>query len=292
MEFRPIPDALQRTQALEAGDVDLIQTVNALDTSRLRADYQVVTDYDSEQTYAVLSASKPPFNNVHARRALAFATDRAALVQSISGNEDVGMDTSPFEESSKWGGLAPEDTGYPLYDPAKAQEELALYKLGMATTEQLQIMQTLSEQWKQVGIEAELDTVKAEELIGVLVGGTAQAIMSRGYGYPDPDQEYVFWGKEFASGSIIINFGQWYDDTTQAALELGRQTSDLDLRKQAYDSLVQERNANAADLWLFNTPWALIGDKNIRGLNWFRTLGFGTFTAKPWITSLWLDPAA
>ncbi len=307
MEFRPIPDALQRSQALEAGDVDLILTTRATDVAKLRADYQVVTDYDSEQSFVMTQTRKAPFDNVHARRALAFATDRITIAELAGGGEELHVDTSAFEETSVWGGLAPDQTGYPLYDPAKAQEEIARYKAdmdaagtpvesiaftltGLANTEDLLIMQALAEQWAAVGIKADIDTIKQEQLIGLLIGTDFQAAYYRNYAYPDPDSNYVFWSAENADGDIVINFSQYFDDITEAALDQGRTSQDFEVRKRAYTSLIEQRNKQAIDIWLFNTPYALIGNDNIRGLNWFRAIGFGNFLPKPYITGLWIAP--
>ncbi len=302
MEFRPIPDSLQRSQALESGDVDLILTTRASDVANLRADFQVVTDYDSEQSFVMLSTTKAPFDDLHARRALAYATDRVSIAQAAGGGEDLHVDTSAFEENSKWGGLKPDETGYPLYDPDAARREVEEFKAatgadelsftltGLANTDDLEIMQTLREQWAEVGIKADIDSIKQEALIGVLVGAKFQAAYYRNYAYPDPDSNYVFWSSENASGDIVINFSQYYDDVTEAALQQGRESQNFDDRKTAYASLIRARNQQAIDIWLFNTPYALIGNENIRGLNWFRAIGFGNFLPKPYLTGLWLAP--
>ncbi len=304
MEFRPITDSLQRMQALQAGDVDVIETTSAANIASLRADYQVVTDYATGQTFVMLSASKAPFDNVHARRALAFATDRQALVDTFGADEPIGLSTSPFEEDSFWGGLAPDETNYPQYDPEQAKVEIEEYKkateatelsftlLGVATTDDLQLMQAIAEQWSEVGITANIETLLQNEVITTLVGGTSQAILYPNYAYPDPDGNYVFWSKTFAEPPIIINFSQFYNQVTQDALDLGRQATDRDFRKQAYDELVKERNANAIDVWLYDTPWAMVADTDVRGLNWFRAIPFAGYIAKPYITGMWIEPGA
>lgn len=302
IEFQPLVDSLQRSQALETGDVDLILTTRARDVANLRSDYQVVTDYNSEQSFVMTSVSKAPFDNVHARRALAYGTDRAAIAELAGGGEVLQADTSPFEESSVWGGLAPENTGYPSYDPARAAAELELYRAdtgqagltftltGLANTDDLEVMQALAEQWRELGITAEISTIKQEPLITLLVGGTSQATYYRNYAYPDPDSNYVFWSRSTAIGPVIINFSQFANDATESALQLGRASQDPAVRQQAYEQLVRERNDQAVDIWLFNTPYALIGNENIRGLNWFRQIGFGNFLPKPYLSGLWLAP--
>ncbi len=308
MEFRPIPDSVQRQQALEAGDVDLILNTRPGITAGLRSNFEVVTDYTSEQNFVQLQTGQAPFDNKHARRALAYATDRVALVEALGAGEDIPVDTSPFEEADVWGGLAPDETNYPLYDPGKAAEELELYLqdmadagtpvdklsfdlLGVASLDDLELMQALSAMWAKAGIETSIESIKKESLVIRQVTGDFQAVVSRNYAWADPDGNYIFWATDFLEGDIKLNFNQFATEKTQAALQLGRESQDPVFRKKAYDELVRERNDNAVDIWLFNTPWAMIGEKNIRGLNAFRNLGIAGYYAKPWVSGLWIDPA-
>jgi peptide/nickel transport system substrate-binding protein len=300
MEFRPIPDAQQRANALQSGDVNLILTNLAVDAARLKEDYQVVPDYNAEKTFVALNTGQPPFDNINARRALALATDRAKIVEQVAAGEPVVSDTSPFSEVSKWGGLAPDQTGYPAYDPEAAREAVAAYTAetgqpltftlsGLPPVEEREVLQSLQAMWREVGIEAQVETIEQTAYIIKLTQGDFQAAYYRNYAYPDPDQNHVFWSADTMGGSLILNFNQYTSETTENALRLGRLSTDFEERAAAYEKLVLDRNQAVVDLWLFNTPYALIGDENIRGLNWFRQLPFGNFMPKPYLTGMWLQ---
>jgi peptide/nickel transport system substrate-binding protein len=306
MEFRPVPDALQRSNALESGDLNLIMSTRASDVARLKSTYQAVTDYESERTFIMLNTRKAPFDNINARKALQLGTDRLAIAETVAEGELLGMDTSPFSEDSKWGGLAPDETGYPAYDQDAARQALEQYKAetgqptlsftfsGLATTEDTDLMQSAVAQWRELGIDAKIDTIEQTSYIAKLVGTDFQAAFFRWYQYPDPDSNYVFWSKETAdpSSAIQLNFTGYSSETTENAVTWGRTAMGIEARKPGYEQLVKDRNAAAVDLWLFNTPYSLIGETNIRGLNWFRTVGFGNFLPKPWIGGLWIDQTA
>jgi peptide/nickel transport system substrate-binding protein len=301
MEFRPIVDHQQRANALASGDVDLIMSTRAVDVRNYKDSSQVVTDFHSEKTFTMLNVSQPPFDNIHARKALAYATNRQAIVDQVSAGEPIASDTSPFSESSKWGGLAPDETGYPAYDPAAATAEIEQYKAdtgqtaltfgitGLATTEDLAVMQTLQEMWRAVGIEASIETIEQTSYIIQLTQGDFQAAYFRNYGYPDPDSQYVFWSEGTAVPPIIINFSQYTSKDHEDALQLGRFAPQFDVRKAAYANVSRERNEQVIDVWLFNTPYSLIGDPDIGGLNSFRVLRFGNFQPKPYIGALWIE---
>jgi peptide/nickel transport system substrate-binding protein len=306
MEFRPIPDALQRANALESGDLNLIMSTRASDVASLRSNYQVVQDNDSEKTFVLLNTTKPPFDNIHARKALALGTDRQAIVDGVSAGETLGMDTSPFSESSVWGGLAPDQTGYPAFDREAARAEVEQYKAdtgqpsltfvftGFPITQDLDIQQSLLAQWREIGIDAKIDTIEQTAFITKLVATDFQSALFRNYAYPDPDSNYVFWSKETAdpNNAIKINFSGYWSQTTENAVTWGRTASAFSARQPGYEQLVIDRNQAAVDIWLFNTPYSLIGETNIRGLNWFRSVGWGNLLPKPYIAGLWIDQSA
>jgi peptide/nickel transport system substrate-binding protein len=269
----------------------------------MKSTYQVVTDYESERTLIMLNTRGAPFDNIHARRALALGTNRQEIADSVSSGEQLGMDTSPFAENSRWGGLAPDETGYPAYDQEAARQEVEAYKAdtgqpslsftfsGLANTDDIGLLQALVAQWEEIGVEARIDTIEQTQYIAKLVGTQFQAAFFRWYQYPDPDSNYVFWSKETADPNqqLQLNFTGYWSQTTENAVTWGRTATSFESRQPGYEQLVLDRNAAAVDLWLFNTPYSLIGDQNIRGLNWFRTIGFGNFLPKPWIGGLWID---
>jgi peptide/nickel transport system substrate-binding protein len=299
IEFRPIVDSQQRANALEAGDVDLILTTRAEDVTALQDRFQVVTDYDSEQTFVQLNTTRPPFDNVHARRALAYGTDRDAIREAAAAGQPLRTDTAPFEEGKFWG-LPPGETGYPDYDPVRAREELAAYTAdtgqptlrfrlsGIANVDDNAIVQQLQAQWAELGIEASVDSVEQASYIVKIAQGDYEAAYWRNYAYPEPDFNYVFWSKKTAEGPVKVNFTGYWSDATEQALLVGRISPNREDRKEAYDALFRERNEQAVDIWLFNTPYALVADKDVRGLNWFRTVAVGTFLPKPWVGGMWL----
>ncbi len=307
IEFKPIVDSVQQANALRTGDVDAILTAAPDQVHSLRYDgYQVVTDYTSENFFAMTNTTKAPFDNIHARRALAFATDRHALLDAVGGGEDIASQPSPFEAGTSWATTEGEAT-YPTFDIEQSKAEVEAYKADMATagtpvdalsleltgianSEETTVEQLLQQQWAAAGIETKISTIAQEALINIVVGGDWDAMLFRNYAYPDPDNNYIFWSEQNATGSIPINFTGFYNDITEASIGLGRRSSDAAFRQQAYSAFVAERNRNAVDIWLYNTPWALVAEPDVRGLNPFRALGMGALTSRPYITGLWVNP--
>jgi hypothetical protein len=66
-------------------------------------------------------------------------------------------------------------------------------------------------------------------------------------------------------------------------------TTDFALRKGANDAVVREANEQAISIWLHDTPYAIITQRVLRGLNNFRLHPFGNFASKPWWGDIWLQ---
>ncbi len=298
MEFRPLPDEQQRVSALRSGDIQLLFTSSAKNIADAGTGFTRVTDFNSEKTFVQLNTSAPPLDNQHLRKALALATDRAAIAELISPDEELPADTSPFSQTSKWG-LPPDQTGYPELDEAAARAEVDAYKKetgqstvsfaikGVASGDDLRVLQQLQQRWQSIGVEARIETLDQASLITTLISSNFQAILIRNYAYPDPDSQFFFFAEATTKGPLFINFSRYTTPTIEAALQQGRRTQDVAVRKPLYDSVVRERNAAVTEIWLYDTPYAALADKQLRGLNPFRGLAWGNFIPKPFLTGVW-----
>lgn len=299
IEFRVIKDEQSRVSALRTGAVDVMTTTSAENVAELTGDYTVVRDFDTEQTIAMFNTAVAPFDNEHARRAVALATDRDSLIEQLG--PDIVRSDSPLLAGTVW---EVEDPGWEIeYDPDAAREEVELYKAdtgqatlsfrftGIAGTDQQRVMQILQEQWRQVGIETTIDSIDQTAFIGETILGQFELAYFRNYGYPDPDSNLVFWHSSTANGpgTLSINFTQYSTPEIDAALAGAQRTDDVEERAELYAEVVRGRNAAVADLWLHNTPSAIVAVERVRGLNRFRQQGFSNFVAKPWINEIWLE---
>ncbi len=302
IEFVPIIDNQQRTQALESGDVDMIFTISAGDVSILRDRFRVVTDFNSEKSFIMLNTGenpamfKNPFKSIHARKAVAYATDRDRLKQIVAQGVDLETTTAPQVSTTRWR-MDEADTGALGFDPAKAREEIERYKqetgetklsfrlTGQPSSDDRLLTQTLQQMWEEVGMEVELETLEQAQYITNTAVGNFQAASFRNYAYKDPDQNYYFFHSSTAKGvgNLSINFHQLIDPAIDRDLEEARKTLDFDTRKQLYDDMTRRINEHVVDIWLFNTPYSLIAADYVRGLNPAHENGFGNFLPKSFL---------
>jgi ABC-type transport system substrate-binding protein len=199
----------------------------------------------------------------------------------------------------------PDDqNGYVDFDPEQAKAELALYTQdtgnptlsftlsGLPDVDGTRVLQLLQSQWKDVGINVNIETLEQTAYITKAATGDYQAAFFRNYGYSDPDENYYFWSASTAKGvgNISINFTQFTTPALEASLTTGRQSGFPDQRKQAYDDLTRELNRGFTNIWLYRTPYSLIAEKQVRGLTVPRAVNFGNFMPKTWLGDLWRAP--
>lgn len=307
IEFRMMTDTNSRATALRSGDLDMIITTNPLDVADLEAEgYQVVRDWDTQAEMVVLNTGPTvsgvpnPLNNLHARKALVHATDRAAVADHVG--EGIGTLTSPFSPDSPWG-LPEDQNGYLGYDLEKAKEEVEAYKeeTGEASltfsltsstdTEALATAQLIQQQWAEAGIDARIETIEPGAYTTTVVTGKYNAAILGIYNAPDPDQFHYFWSSRSVGGdgAININLQQYTTPEIDEDLATGRANADPAVRKKAYDDLVRRLNEAAVNVWLYWTPYTLVADQRVHGLEQAEELPLANFQFKPWFGQLWLS---
>jgi peptide/nickel transport system substrate-binding protein len=285
--FRPQADVSQRVNGLKAGDLTIIQTSDGQQISRLRDDVEsgslkmLESDRAAEIAHTMLNAGQPPFDNLNARLAVAYASDRNAL--NLLSNNDV---TPSWDQP-----YAPEtmgyqkNPGYPQHDLQKAKEHLDKYKQETGQSELRftlhstpdpnvqQLAAAVKDQAEKVdGISVELlPPTEQSQYINVAIGGEYQAILWRNFPGGDPDTLGIWWKSQIpnAQGQLsrnLVNFGRINNPEIDRALETGRSSSDTAVRREAYETIGREFGKNAYNLWGWIILWAFPAQPNVNGL--------------------------
>ena len=272
IEFRPIVEIDQRLNALQSGEITAMHTSDAETVSDLRdrAETGEVNAYESEEfgevSYIMLNESKPPFDNIKARQALA----RAADFDEVNAILNAGITTQatgPFAPGNI-GNL--DDTGFPTFDLDEAKRLVEEYETetgqqlsftytttnAQATLDQAQL---LKEQAEAAGMSVEIITVDQSTQIDSAISGDFEAIGWRNHPGGDPDQQYNWW----KSGSPV-NFGRFNDPEIDRLLDQGR--TSLDNREQVYEDLNKRFGEEVHNVWLWYTPWIVAMASDVHGV--------------------------
>ncbi len=121
--FKPITDSTATLNAIQAGEVDLVQAISPVDLATVQSDPNLqAIDRGGSCNVGLLAMqqSKPPFDNLKIRQAVAAAVNRQALVDAFFGGAGVVPTTyaPPGTQYAK-------DVNFPAYDPEAAKQLIA-----------------------------------------------------------------------------------------------------------------------------------------------------------------------
>jgi peptide/nickel transport system substrate-binding protein len=212
VRFRVVPDAVVRALELRKGSADLEMSSLSPDLIPVlsrQPDLDVTDRTGTNFTYLGLNLEDPVLSHREVRQALAFATDREALIRYLlHGQAKLAASALPPDH---WA-AEPNVTQY-AYDPAHAEMLLETagfprkqagtrlhLTLKCSTEEQARLIgAALQEQWRRVGIDLELRPLELATLFSDVVKGNFQLTYQRWVGAnTDPDFfEFAFSSKRF-----------------------------------------------------------------------------------------------
>jgi ABC-type transport system substrate-binding protein len=271
IEFQPIIDPTTRASALQAGNVDVAQMNEPVALTSFEGEdsgFQIFTDPDSEQdeVFAMLNTSQPPFDSEVARQALAYATNREVVSETI-GDGIWEPAEGPFRETSSWY----TDVEYPDYDAAKAAELVQQYEeetgeplsFTIQTSPSsfaLEIAQFLGQMWGESGIQVEIESLETSQLIAGVITGNYESALWYQFGSAHPLLESVWWHCDFVSdaGEIGLNFARNCNEELTQALDDARVDDDPANQKGYYDIVQEQLAADLPYIWLMHSDVAIV----------------------------------
>lgn len=164
--MKVIPEAAQRTIALETGEIDLAYDIiaNDLDKVKDNPDLQLFEAPSLSCYYITMNMNKKPFDDERVREAINLAIDRQLLVDTIINGAGEPADAI----------IAPDVFGYSSpgayeYDPEKAKELLAEagYEDGFSTSiwvndnqERKEACEAIQAMLAEIGIDCQIEVME------------------------------------------------------------------------------------------------------------------------------------
>jgi ABC-type transport system substrate-binding protein len=305
--YKPIPDPDQLFASLNSGAVDMIHTTNASTIAQMRSNTTLAYTDDTktlagepDMGLMMLNLSKPPFDNLKLRQAMAYAISSKQYVQVI----DQGVTettTGAFTSSSPY---YLTDNGYPAYNPVKAKQLISeVQAAGGSTTMTLghtpdpkgtQIGEYLQQQLQQVGMTVTLNPVLQDSIINVALQGNFQALTWRQFGAVNPDLNYIFWTPTNANTPLFaINMARNADPAMQTALLQGRQSTDHATQVAAYQQVNRLLSSDIPYVWYSRVVWAVGAQPKVQNFNNPHTpagnKAFGMIGGAVWPQQIWVS---
>lgn len=273
--LRFIREDAARTMLLETGEADFITQVPPREAQRLKGNKNiepVLTDTHYTAYVLIINCQEPPYDNVKVRKALNYAINKKALVDSVLLGSAKVYD-SPLSPAG-WGY---HKTGAYPYDPEKARQLLA--EAGYTKDKKIktelwssvgrfaldtEIAEAIQAQLVDVSIEVEL--IKKPDYAAFLFGlrkgqnrlGTTYSGPATGDG--DMALYLLYHSKE------DLNFMDYKNSEVDSLLEKARMTDDSKLRAEQYAKALELIFDDAPVIWLYY-PKTIYGQrKNVKGV--------------------------
>jgi peptide/nickel transport system substrate-binding protein len=306
--YKPIPDPDQLLATLQSGGVDIMHTDTADAILTLRADTSLGYIDDTQNNIGepdmgclLLNLSKPPFDNLKARQAAAYAISSKEYVAVI----DKGVNPTsngPFTTNSPY---YVADNGFPEYNPAMAKQlvQEVVHETGQPLSLTLnhtpdsnttKIAEFLQQQLQAAGMTVTLSPIQQAQIINTALLGTFEAQVWRQFNAVNPDLNYIFWSPTNATTpGFAINMARNTDPAMETALQKGRQSPNQADRIAAYQQVSKLMGQEIPYVWYDRTVWAIGAQPKVENFANPTTPAGGKalafFGGDIWPTQIWLN---
>jgi peptide/nickel transport system substrate-binding protein len=279
IEFQIIPSDQERSEALQAGRLDIMmQTLTTPNIEQLRGrcragELQCFSDVKGEtpEDVVVLNTTKPPLNSVDARRALAMAIDRNDYVKQVTDGLNEPAD-SMYAPTSPW--YTP--THYPTYNTVEAARLVERVKirnrgqfrftlLAMASEDSTRVARYLQAAWAKVGVDVQVSTLDNRQKIIGQVSGNYQASLTQLFDSFHPVGMSAYLDPNQAAAPYTMAFARLNDPEIGDAVESLVRTAppeDANFRG-ATARLVERVNTMVPFIWLAHAPRTVVARPNV-----------------------------
>lgn len=252
--MKVIPEAAQRTIALETGEVDLAYDLLPNDLEKVRGNSGLTLFEAPSLTcyYVSMNMKKPPFDNQKVRDAVNYAIDRQLIIDTIASGSGEAADA--IVAPAVFGYYSP---GAYEYNPEKAKELLAEagFASGLTTSiwvndnqTRVEVCQAIQAMLQDIGITCSIEVME----FGSFISRTSAGEHDMGYfGWvtSTTDADYTYYSLEHSSQQGAAGNRTFIGDPeVDKLVEAARTSADVSVREKAYQDLavkLKEINNNA-----------------------------------------------
>lgn len=254
LEMRVIPEAAQRTIALETGEIDIAYDIQANDINKIKDNSDLVLIEDSGLTcwYMSFNTQKEPFDNKLVRQAIRHGIDMPTIIQALvyGAGQPAGDLIAPGVFG--YSGTEPYE-----YDVDKAKELLkeAGYEDGFTCTlwvndnqSRVEICQAIADMLKKLNITCNVEIVE----FGSFIQKTSNAehdMAYFGWTTSTADADYSYYSLIHSSQhGAPGNRSFFNNEEADKLIEKGRTITDNEERLQIYkelEEILHEESPNA-----------------------------------------------
>ena len=252
-----IPDANDRTNAVIDGTVDMVAMDQPRQVSRIQQFADVGTDprlvvlddrnAEKPKVSVALNTGRPPFDRITARRAVAMAVDRTAILTQVFDGQGV-ISRGIISDTSPWFS----DHSAPARDLEGARKQVAEYtaETGEPVAAQMlvppdvtltRVATMMRMQLAEAGIELTLIPVDPAMMVEATTTGQYQSALGVGFTAAHPDAYApLFAGSPSEQPAVSENITRYVNPIVTKAFTDARETRDVTRQVDDY-RIIQEQ---------------------------------------------------
>jgi peptide/nickel transport system substrate-binding protein len=254
VEFQFTTESTAALTALRTGEIHWTDNVPPQDAQSLEGDEEVEVGITPsiDYWYLALNQAAAPWDNVDARRGVAFALDRESITEATQfGAATVNQTAIPVD--NVWGHeYAPyefdSEQARELLDSAGVPEGQELGIMVVTDTEGVQAAQVMQENLAEAGIQVEIQQEESATWLDRQGEGDFDAFMWSWIGNLDP---FGFYHAQHVCDGTF-NFQGYCNEEVDSLLEQAASEADQDARKTLYDQAAEMIVDDASYIYLYN----------------------------------------
>jgi peptide/nickel transport system substrate-binding protein len=271
--YRALGSADSALQTLKSGGADVMDSVAPQQANAAKGDASLTLTRNPSLgvNLMMLNTTKPPFDDVRARRAVGYAIDQQTLSDSLFFGYFKPTESMIAEGS--WASPGQKVDSYPSYDLDQAKKlvtEIGGLSFSFKvpnSSDWLQQAAASQAMLAKAGIDMKIDAVEPSKKIADFFSRNYEAIHFAVPGLPDPDN-YV---RPFFDSTAGANPSGLQDAELDALFAKGRTTAGEDARKDIYRQVAERMGETAAAVYVSDYPWMSLQNKRIHGVEFLPT---------------------
>jgi peptide/nickel transport system substrate-binding protein len=264
-----IPDETQRLNTLTTGgaDIDITGQVEAVTTAKQQPNLTDSTAAQSGGNNIFFNLTQPPFDDLRARQAIAYAFDGKAMNNAVNGGRGLLAPNLFLKDSDFHSNIA-----QPKPDKKKAQELLdQLAEEGKPLEFTVQTTQTFQKmaEWFQArlssfeNVKMNIESVSGTQLTQSWRAGNFTMSFNSVPRFIDPAPAL---SNAYETGGST-NFGKYSNPEVDSAFKAARTSNDVAARKDAYDKVQRAQIKDLPSFFFLHTVvYVLYNKDKIQGV--------------------------
>lgn len=276
--------------ALRTGEVNAASDVTGTDASQIDTrNYTIASQPDDSGVYALLNTTSTILKDKSVRQALQLATDATALRKRLSGNTEpldlpfingqlTGTDVphASSADSTKAATLL-DAAGWKLLGGVRQKEgqKLALSVVTTKNPQYEKALETLSGQWRKLGIVVTTNVVDTADpsinfVQNILQARNYDVLLYELFIGADPDV-YAYWNSSQATANGY-NFSNYSNKVADDALASARARLEPELRNAKYKAFAKQWLDDVPAIALYQPTVEYVYNKHVRSIDASATL--------------------